>query len=83
MVSKILQKANECANPTADDQADAIKLLLKKHNALVGTNFDPNSHVYDGLVSRKLQTIDDYDVAMSAITKELETASYVSEKMEM
>ena len=36
MMSKILEKANECSNPTTADQAEAIKLLLKKHKRVAG-----------------------------------------------
>ena len=81
MMSKILEKADECTNPTAADQAEAIKLLLKKHRRLVNTRLDPTGHVCELLENGQLRTIEDYDVMMSAITKELESASYVNQKM--
>ena len=42
---------------------------------------DPTGHVCEQLENGQLRTIDDYDVAMSAVTKELESASYVNKKM--
>ena len=68
MVSKIVQKTKECAKPTADEQAKAIRLLIKKHHDLVGTQFDLNGHVHGKLVASKCQTIDDYADVMSDIS---------------
>ena len=54
MMAKILEKANECTNPTAADQAEAIKLLLKKHKRLVNTRLDPHGHVCEQLENANL-----------------------------
>ena len=78
-MSNVLQKANECSNPTADDEAEAVKLLLRKHKRLVRTPFDPKGKVCEMLEDANLRTIDDYKRKMSDITGRLESASFTIE----
>ena len=67
--------------PSADDQLDAVNLLLAKNQSLTTTDYDPNGHVFGALKKARLQTIAQYDVVMSDIAKELETAHYVHQEM--
>ena len=81
MVSKILEKTSECANPTDADHAEAIKLLLSKHKKLKGTDFDPNGTVSTQLENANLRNIGDYKQMMSDIAKRLESVNFTMEEM--
>ena len=81
MMSNVLQKANECLNATVDDQAEAVKLLHRKHRRLAFTSFDPNGKVCEMLEDANLRNIDDYKRKTSAITGRLETASFTIDEM--
>ena len=45
-IAKLKERARECTNPSADDQLDAMNLLLAKHQSLTTTDYDPNGLVF-------------------------------------